>query len=248
MSVFLRAAPGTGIVSSVVLESDDLDEIDLEWIGGNTGSMQTNYFGKGNTTSYDRAIWSNVTDVQGTLHNYTIDWQSDATKWYIDSVLVRTLLYADALGGANYPQTPMRLKIGTWAGGDTTANSAGTVTWAGGDTVFSDGPFKMELAKVEITNTNPASSYTWSGQTGSFSSIKVVGANSSASAEVATAATIATTGAAATALAMNGTAAAASQSATATILTSSDAMGWYGRPSRLVASLALLVVAVCNFD
>lgn len=28
----MQAAPGTGIVSSIVLESDDLDEVD--WVGG----------------------------------------------------------------------------------------------------------------------------------------------------------------------------------------------------------------------
>ncbi|CAJ2512408.1 Uu.00g054230.m01.CDS01 [Anthostomella pinea] len=30
VSVIMRAAPGTGIVSSAILESDDLDEIDWE--------------------------------------------------------------------------------------------------------------------------------------------------------------------------------------------------------------------------
>ena len=33
ISIFLRAAKGTGIVSSAILESDDLDEIDWEWLG-----------------------------------------------------------------------------------------------------------------------------------------------------------------------------------------------------------------------
>lgn len=39
----LEAAPGTGIVSSVVLESDDLDEIDWEFIGGDDGHVQSNF-------------------------------------------------------------------------------------------------------------------------------------------------------------------------------------------------------------
>jgi hypothetical protein len=33
VEVTLKAAPGGGVVSSVVLQSDDLDEIDWEWIG-----------------------------------------------------------------------------------------------------------------------------------------------------------------------------------------------------------------------
>ena len=49
VSFFLKAAPGTGIVSSAILQSDDLDEIDWEWLGGANydGKVQSNYFGKG---------------------------------------------------------------------------------------------------------------------------------------------------------------------------------------------------------
>ncbi|KAK5673890.1 transglycosylase, partial [Elasticomyces elasticus] len=49
-----KAAPGKGIVSSAVLQSDDLDEIDWEWLGINDLYVQTNYFGKGNTGSFNR--------------------------------------------------------------------------------------------------------------------------------------------------------------------------------------------------
>jgi len=48
VSFYMRAAPGTGIVSSAILQSDDLDEIDWEWIGGSSTKAQSNYFGKGN--------------------------------------------------------------------------------------------------------------------------------------------------------------------------------------------------------
>lgn len=39
VEVKMRAAAGQGIVSSIVLESDDLDEIDLEFLGGNTAQV-----------------------------------------------------------------------------------------------------------------------------------------------------------------------------------------------------------------
>lgn len=42
VDIKMQAAPGTGIVSSLVLESDDLDEIDLEWLGGDTTQVETN--------------------------------------------------------------------------------------------------------------------------------------------------------------------------------------------------------------
>lgn len=42
IDVVMQAAPGTGIVSSIVLESDDLDEIDWEFLGGDTTQVETN--------------------------------------------------------------------------------------------------------------------------------------------------------------------------------------------------------------
>ncbi|KAK3985707.1 family 16 putative glycoside hydrolase [Cladorrhinum sp. PSN332] len=168
--VHMRAAPGTGIVSCIVLESDDLDEIDWEWLGGEPEVVQTNYFGKGNTTTYDRGGYSAVADTQGVTHVYAIDWTPTFVTWSIDGVAVRTLAYADAVGGRNYPQTPMRLKIGIWAGGDPN-NANGTITWAGGPTNYTQGPFTMYLESVSVTNTHPAASYIYNDMSGSWQSI-----------------------------------------------------------------------------
>ncbi|KAK7513500.1 concanavalin A-like lectin/glucanase domain-containing protein [Phyllosticta citriasiana] len=174
VSVVLKAAPGVGIVSSVVLESDDLDEIDWEWLGGANQEVESNYFGKGNTTAYDRAIYLPMDDTRDTFHNYTIHWTSDYILWIIDGSVVRTLNYADAVNGKNFPQTPMRLKIGTWAGGDS-SNDAGTIGWAGGHTDYSQGPFTMTLESVSVVNYSPADSYSYSDTTGAWRSIAVSG-------------------------------------------------------------------------
>jgi hypothetical protein len=56
VEAWVKAATGTGIVSCVILESDDLDEIDWEWLGGDVDQVQTNYFGKGNTTSVRKRL------------------------------------------------------------------------------------------------------------------------------------------------------------------------------------------------
>ncbi|EFQ31208.1 glycosyl hydrolase family 16 [Colletotrichum graminicola] len=176
--VIMKAAPGTGIVSSVVVESDDLDEVDWEWLGGKDAQVQTNYFGKGNTTTFDRGAFHNVDGTQDDFHNYTIDWTPDAVTWYINSNLVRTLNFADAVGGKNFPQTPARLRLGIWAGGDPN-NSPGTIEWAGGPTDYSKGPYTMTVQKVAITNSNPGKSYTYSDQTGDWQSIKVEAAGAS---------------------------------------------------------------------
>lgn len=177
----MKAAPGVGIVSSIVLLSDVLDEIDWEFTGGNTAQTQTNYFGKGNTTTYDRAIWYGVASPQTTSHKYTINWTAETITWAIDGTVVRTLAYADANGGENYPQTPMRVRIGSWAGG-APGNPEGTIEWSGGETDFSQAPFTMAVSSVKITNYSPGSEYTYSDNSGSYKSIKVQDGGSSSSA------------------------------------------------------------------
>ncbi|QKX62132.1 uncharacterized protein TRUGW13939_09289 [Talaromyces rugulosus] len=173
--VKMQAAPGTGIVSSIVLESDDLDEIDWEALGGQTTTIETNYFGKGNTETYDRATYPNVDSPQTQTHTYTIDWQKDAITWSVDGSVVRTLTAAAA--GDYFPQTPMTLRIGIWAGGDPT-EPEGTIEWAGGVTDFTKGPFTMYIESVTIKNANPGSSYTYGDNSGSADSIKISGAGS----------------------------------------------------------------------
>jgi len=175
IDVKMKAAPGQGIVSSIVLESDDLDEIDWEFLGGNTAQVETNFFGKGNTTAYDRAIYYSVESPQTEFHTYTVDWNSDRLEFLIDGALVRTLAYTDPLtvGGTNYPQTPMRLKLGNWCGG-CAGEPAGTVTWAGGKTSFDNAPYTMIVQSVDIQNYNPADSYEYGDESGSWESIKII--------------------------------------------------------------------------
>lgn len=176
VEVHMRAAAGTGIVSSIVLESDDLDEVDWEFIGGNNSIAETNYFGKGNTTLYDRAIWYPVTDTIDTFHNYTTVWTSDKLEWYIDGTLTRTLLPADADdNGYNYPQTPMYIQIGIWSGGDPSKDNNGTIEWAGGVTDFSKVPFTMYVSQCRVTDYSSGKEYQYGDMTGSWESIKVIG-------------------------------------------------------------------------
>lgn len=111
-----------------------------------------------------------MADSQSEFHNYTVVWTEESLTWKIDGATVRTLAYADALDGANYPQTPMRVKLGIWAGGDS-SNSAGTIAWAGGETDYADGPFTAFIKSVSITNYNPAATYTYGDTSGSYESI-----------------------------------------------------------------------------
>jgi beta-glucanase (GH16 family) len=176
VSVVMKAAKGQGIVSSIVIQSEDLDEIDWEFLGGNATHAQTNYFGKGDTSSYDRDIWHPVdTDVRDNFHNYTVDWTSEKMDFYIDSKIVRTLPYAAANGGKNYPQTPSTVRLGVWAGGDVDNNGKWTVIWAGGETDFKKGPFTMYVKETHVRDYGSGKEYHWSDQSGSFQSIKSIG-------------------------------------------------------------------------
>ncbi|KAJ9298840.1 CAZyme family GH16 [Paecilomyces variotii] len=178
VDVKFKAAPGTGIVSSVVLESDDLDEIDWEALGGDTTQIETDYFGKGDTGTYDRATYATVTTPQSLYHTYTVHWTASSIEWLIDGTNVRTLSYADAKNGTRFPQTPCRVKIGIWAGGDP-SNAEGTIEWAGGETDYTKAPFTMYVDSVNITNYTPASQYTYDGTSGSWESIKASNTTSS---------------------------------------------------------------------
>jgi len=168
----VQAAPGQGIVSSFILESDDLDEIDWEMIGSQDNQAQSNYFGKGNTTTYDRGQFDAVTNPQTSVHTYAVDWQPTNTTWLIDGQVVRTLQYSDAVGGSNYPQTPMNIRLGNWVAGNP-SNSPGTIQWAGGLADMSQAPFTMTVQSVKIINYYPAVAYSYGDNTGSFESIKL---------------------------------------------------------------------------
>ncbi|KAL4867316.1 hypothetical protein BDV12DRAFT_171689 [Aspergillus spectabilis] len=165
----IKAAPGVGIVSSAVLQSDNLDEIDWEWLGGNNGQVQTNYFGKGNTGTYNRAASHDNAGNHDDFHTYTIDWTSSHIVWQIDGETVRVLTPETAQTD-QYPQSPMMVKVGAWAGGDPN-NDQGTIQWAGGVTDYSAGPFTMYLKSLQVTDYSTGTSYTYGDKSGSWQSI-----------------------------------------------------------------------------
>lgn len=167
VEVWLKSAPGTGIISSFYLQSDDLDEIDLEWFGGDISQMQSNFFSKGDTTTYDRGEYHDMADPRADFHNYTLDWNEDSLSWYVDGALVRTLLKDSPSG---FPQSPMRIYFGIWAGGDPT-NEPGTIEWAGGSTDYSQAPFAMHIKSLIASDYSTGTEYSYDGTSGTWESI-----------------------------------------------------------------------------
>ena len=172
VEVVAKAAPGVGIVSSFVMQSDDLDEIDWEWLGADNTQVQTNYFGKGQTAGFNRGAFHPDPGNQNSFKKYTIEWTANQIVWQIDGVTVRTLEPANAQG--MYPQTPMQIKIGAWSGGDA-ANAPGTIQWAGGPTDYSKGPFTMQVKSLMVADYSTGTQYVYGDNSGTWQSIKSVG-------------------------------------------------------------------------
>jgi beta-glucanase (GH16 family) len=184
--------------------------------------VQSNYFGKGNTTTSDRGAYHPVAAPQSQFHTYTLDWTAERLTWAIDNVVVRTLKYGDANGGQNYPQTPMKVKVGSWCAGSSTA-PAGTVQWAGGLTDFSKGPYSMFIKSVTVQDyTTSGSEYVYSDLTGSWQSIKVNGAAGGAAISSGSVSSSSTATKSSSAASSSGTKASTVTSASSTLATSTQ--------------------------
>lgn len=174
VDVTMRVSPGAGIVSTFVLESDVLDEVDWEWLGGNSAVGQANYFSKGDTSTYGKLEQDiAIADTENTWHTYSIDWTPESIQWLVDGTSYRNLTYAS--NPNQFPQTPMMVKFGTWCGG--CSDQQGTRDWAGGAPDWSAAPFKAYYKSIVIQdNSNGvanAVSYEYGDQTGDYKSIIV---------------------------------------------------------------------------
>lgn len=175
--VWLKVAPGAGIISSIVWLSDILDEVDWEFFGTNTTHAETNWFGRGEP-DFTNAIYHPMSSSPiDDYHNYTTTWTNTSMDFYIDGQKVRTLLPKDAKGGKNYPQTPMKFSLGIWAAGDPD-QPEGTREWAQGTTNYDDGPFTMYVKSAAIQDYSTGKEYVYSDNSGTWQSIEVVSGNS----------------------------------------------------------------------
>lgn len=180
VDVTVRASAGVGVVTSFVLQSDDLDEIDWEWLGGDATQVQTNYFSKGCTDTYDRGGFSSVADPINNFITYTVVWTPTQLQWIINGAVVRTLTNNGVASCEGFPQTPMQIKLGTWVAGRKNAPE-GTIQWAGGLTDFTKAPFNGYYQSIKIQDfqggsgpsTSKATEYIYGDQSGTWKSIKV---------------------------------------------------------------------------
>ncbi|KAJ8610421.1 hypothetical protein MRB53_038583 [Persea americana] len=177
MEIVFKAAAGQGLISSGILLSDDLDEVDWEIMGGNTTHVSNNWFGQGIVDPHN-SEYPAFDNAPGGFHSYKFDWDQDRIQYILDGKVVRTLPSA---APGKYPQTPSYVSMALWAGGDTDKNPPGTVDWAGGPTDWSKGPFTMTVKSITVNDKSANSStYTYSDKSGSWQSIKTATGKSAA--------------------------------------------------------------------
>ncbi|KAI5956223.1 hypothetical protein KGF54_000698 [Candida jiufengensis] len=152
----IKGSFGPGIVSSFYLQSDDLDEIDVaEILGGDPFNYQTNYFIKGNVTTYDRARYHRLKKSPlNEFYTYGVEWTPKYITWYLNGEPVRQLSRHNKQG---YPSSPMVLKLSLWSG--ETTQDQGTIAWSRGLTDYNNGPFTMYVKNLKVTDYSVAKSY-----------------------------------------------------------------------------------------
>ncbi|KAF1735392.1 putative glycosidase crf1 [Beauveria bassiana] len=159
VDVEMQAAPGKGIVTSLVLLSDDLDEIDFETVGFDNKQIQSNYFSKGDDSVFDRGGNHAVDNPLGAIHKYTFEWTPEKIDWIINGAVV---------------------KLGAWVAGYE-GGRPGTIEWSGGIADFSNGPATAIYKSVKVVDYAGGSSatdkdvkeYVYGDHSGSAKSIKI---------------------------------------------------------------------------
>ena len=167
--VELQIAPGQGVISSAVLWSDIQDEIDWEFSGNQHGekpfpppdgkwTVETNIFAQGKmwdgAATYQKDAYQPTTQ----FHTYSVEWDEDHMNWYVDNHIVRSVKAVNTPPGFVFPQSPMKLQLGVWGGGDP-ANNYWTIQRAGGEIDMKKVPYTMYVRSVNITNKYPACQY-----------------------------------------------------------------------------------------
>ncbi|KAF6803777.1 glycosyl hydrolase family 16 [Colletotrichum sojae] len=160
VDLLMQAAEGEGVVAFVALQSDSGDEIGLDFAGGDTIQVQTTYLSQGGASTRGRTKTHGVERPLGAFYNYSISWTGDRVLWIVGGVTVRELLAGEV--GGEFPQTPMRLRVGSRALG--AAN-------------FSTGPLTTYLKRIAVVDEAAgavnATAYTYGDKSGTRASINI---------------------------------------------------------------------------
>lgn len=163
ISAKLKTSHRDGVVTAFILFSDVQDEIDNEWIGADLDKVQTNYYFEG-VLNYTHGHNISTKDTFSRYHTYEIDWKEDKLTWSVDGKVGRTLHKNDTYNHTTkrymYPQTPSRIQISLWPGGNETSSES-VKEWAGGEIdwdapdIKENGYYYMTLNELNVTCYDP---------------------------------------------------------------------------------------------
>jgi endo-1,3-1,4-beta-glycanase ExoK len=111
----MRAAAGSGLNTAFFTYVGppqgvpQWDEIDFEFLGKDTHSVQTNFYTDGK--SQGGVVVPLGYDASAEFHNYAIDWRPTKIRWYVDGKLVH-----ESPDGAPIPSHPGSLFFSLWSG------------------------------------------------------------------------------------------------------------------------------------
>jgi len=113
--VMMRPVAQSGLVSAFFTYTgpyfgDPHDEIDIEFIGRDTRTLEVNYFRNGEVGGFAKIPLS--FDAADRLHVYAFDWRPDRISWYVDNELV----YQTPANDTGIPRTPGRIFMNLWTG------------------------------------------------------------------------------------------------------------------------------------
>lgn len=108
----IRSAAGPGLVTAMFTyigprQNQPHDEIDFEFVGRKSGTVQINYFTSGK--SKDGYYADTPADASEQFHHYAFEWSETGVRWYIDGKLVRT-------AAGNTPKHAGHLFFSLWSG------------------------------------------------------------------------------------------------------------------------------------
>lgn len=110
--VVMKPIKNNGVVSSFFTytgpsDNNPWDEIDIEFLGKDTTSVQFNYFTNG--VGNHEYVYKLGFDAAEDFHTYGFDWQADKITWYVDGEAVYT-------ANSDIPSTPSKIMMNVWPG------------------------------------------------------------------------------------------------------------------------------------
>ena len=116
-SVSMKAASCPGVISSFFTYTGwPWDEIDIEFLGGDTTIVQFNYYTNG--VGGHEYFYELGFDASEDYHEYGFDWQPDSITWYVDGKSVYKAT-------ADIPSAEGQIMMNIWNVADSNADWAG---------------------------------------------------------------------------------------------------------------------------